>query len=253
MKKNKVFSVSIFIVTIFITCCANSKNTNDTLNAGDTLIVNPSYITDSINSYGYSIKKFGNDSIYGFADGHLRYILYLDTAVAINRILFRDGQKSLIDYNPSKSKSSIKEERFFTDINIVSKQVYMKDTIIFTANNPIQCTELAIEYHKNGKVAVSGYRGFFAAQGVPVGLITYYDSSGYLYRTKNYIYPKKGQPYIIVLEYYETGKLKSEKRYIYHLDGDDEATGIWKYYDENGKLIRTKNINRDGKITEQLN
>ena len=242
----------MYLCTIILNACVRGSLNGKTTIQEERVSIG--YITDSISPYGYTIEKFGNDSVYAFAeDGYLSYIIYLDTAAAINKILFTEGQRTYIEYNPSKSAGSIMSEYFFHDTNMVSSRVYMKDTIILTANNPVQCNKLIIDYYKNGKVKEHGYQGIFEAQGIPVGVCAEYDSLGNLNRTKNYIYLAQKDDndiftYIIESEYYDNGNPKWEKKYTNHVFCDfpeeyKEPIGTWQYYDENGKLIKTEKYN----------
>ena len=248
------FLYLLIICFVFLCCSSNKKATAQ---EEHTVFVQ---VTDSISPFGQRILKFGNDSIHAFnEDGSLSSIRYLDTASAINRIIFQDGYKLWIRYNPLNSENAIMTEHFFPGTNIVSSQIFMRDTIIVTAGNPITVNRFIIGYHENGKIKFIGYQGFFAAQGVPVGIQRHYNSLGLLYKTQNFIYPKQQDsnevfPYIIETAFHNNGKTKWRKyysNYVFFESGREAKFpfGTWRFYDENGRLIKTKK-HENGELIE---
>ena len=252
----------LLIICFSFLCCTLNKNSTAhkeciAVSYADNVIPN---VTDSISPFGQRIRKFGNDSIHAFnEDGSLSSIQYLDTASVIDMIRFRDGYKLWIRYNPLNSEDAIEIEDFFPGTNIVSSQTFMRDTIIVTAGNPIEVNRLIIEYHKNGKIKFTGYQGFFAAQGIPVGVNRHYNSLGQLYKTRNFIYPKSQDdnvffPYIIETVFHNNGKPKWTKyfsNYVFFESGREGKLpfGTWRFYDENGRLIKTKK-HENGELIE---
>ena len=245
MRKNSITYLFLICWGVILHVCSCSSPGKKTAAREEHI----GYVKDSISPYGEKIRKFGNDSIYSFdKEDSLSYILYLDTATVIEKIRFEKGRKTYVEYNPFNSEGSMMSEYFFSDTNTVSSRIYMRDTVILTANNPVQCNELIIDYHKNGKIKYFGYQGFYAGQGIPVGVHAEYDSSGYLSKTKDYVYPVQKNDneistYIIEMEFHDNGKPKWEKRYTNHVFYDlpeeyKKPTGTWKYYDVNGNVIK---------------
>ena len=251
-KANSGMEKAVFILGVFaliLSGCGNPKRVKQEHITSDDAENIISYVTDSINPWGNRILKFGNDSVYAFnEDSVISYILYLDTTMAIKRIIFENGKKSYIEYNPFIAKNLIQAEYFFPDTNIPSHQYYFRDSIIFTEGNPIKVYQYGVSYHKNGKIEYSGHQGVFIANGVAVGVWHYYDSLGFLTKTHNYIYPKDYgdfYPYVIVSEYFLNGKPKWEKLY-YNNDSFDAGEEYripirtWKYFSEKGVLYKTE-------------
>lgn len=238
MKKNS----SIVIALCFIfqaTACKPQRTTKDEGNK---------YITDSISPYDNRILKYGNDSIYAFSlDSIIDYILYQDTALPIKRILFENGRKSFVEYNPYHSKHSILSESFFLDSEQVSSKTFLKDSFIVYRNDSVLCNRLIIEYYKSGVVNSIKYQGFLEGQGVPVGTHQIYNELGELIKTEHYVYLRDQiqsylTTYIEESEYYTNGLLRWSKFYENYTfsesDFPPQAIGTWRYYDETGKLTK---------------
>ena len=162
-------------------------------------------------------------------------------------------EKNESEYNACYSENEIIMEYFYPDSDIVLSRIYSKDTIIITGDNPIECNKYYVSYYENGQIKEAGYQGFFQGQGIPVGIYKEYDENGFLVKTKNYIYPKQKEDimamdaftYIIESEYYENGHVQWEKwykNYVYYETDEENKVpiGTWKYYDRNGKLIKTE-------------
>jgi len=249
MEKNKFIIFYYSIIPLLLLGCNMQINKN-------ALKEDTGYsIRDSVNQYGNKIIIYGNDSIYAYSqDGNLSYIKYLDSLSAVRQIIFNEnGHISYIEYNPSYSKDFLLSENYYPDSNNLQFALWVRDTIIITEDNPIQCNRYYTEYYENGKAREAGYQGSFSGQGIPVGMQQYYNDLGQLVQTQNFIYPKQKEEiatsdiftYIIVSEYYDNGKPKWEKVYsnnIFHESGpeDKRPIGTWKYYNENGKLIKTE-------------
>ena len=245
MDKNKVFFASTLVVMTFVAYSFGAKKESthivDIVSAD---VINSNYVKDTINEYGTKVRIFGTDSVYSYNSGNIYHIKYnLDNYPIAEKSFYEDGIKSLIEYNIQYSKDSLYRESFYPISGNLSLAVWWKDTTIITDKNPIYCNEFYTQYYENGKIKALGYQGFFNGQGTSVGVHSSYDSLGYLTKTDNFIYPKKKRPYIIITEYYNNGKLKSEKMYVNHTiqeSDEEEPIGTWKYYDENGKLIKTE-------------
>jgi antitoxin component YwqK of YwqJK toxin-antitoxin module len=128
-------------------------------------------------------------------------------------------------------------------------------TIKIYAIDSINYPFLYESFHENGILAEKGIYDEYHSPIVRTGLWRYYDSTGILSKTENYIYPEKKRPYKIITEYYNNGKPKSAKMYINHAaityeSDEEEATGTWKYYDENGKIVKTEKY-ENGKLVQK--
>ena len=241
--------LALLAITVFTACNFNikkeSKNIVDTISNS---VIHADYIKDTINIFGTKIRIFGNDSTYSYySRGNIWCIEYnVDNYPIAEKVFYEDGIIRHIEYNVQYSKDSLYREFFYPVSEKLSLAVWAKDTVIITDENPIYCHEFYTQYYENGKIETFGYQGVFNGQGISVGVHNSYDSLGYLCSTDNFIYPKNKQPYIIITEYYNNGKPKSEKMYVNHAihDSDkEEPIGTWKYYNENGEIIRTEQHN----------
>ena len=233
----KYYILSFTIMSL--SCSFSKKNENMIGNHNDIMV------KDSISPYGDIIKIYGRDSILGYSsDGTLEYIKYLDSNSLYTLKLY-NADKSLkrIEYNIEHPKFAILTENFYPSINRVHSRESWVDSILVLEKDSFLLNILKEEFYENEVLKYQGYYGVILGQNAPIGIHKYFNKLDKLTRTENYIYPTKKRPYIIISEYYDNGNPKWEQIYINHVihESDrEEPTGTWKYYDEDGKLIKTR-------------
>jgi antitoxin component YwqK of YwqJK toxin-antitoxin module len=111
------------------------------------------------------------------------------------------------------------------------------------AKDSTNSTVISEDFYPNGILKEKGILDEIGSRRAPLGLWQYYDSTGVLTKTENFVYPTKKRPYWVKSEYYDNGKPKSEKQFYYDLEGESdtiEPKGIWKYYDKQGNVTKTE-------------
>lgn len=231
----------IIIMTLFCVSC-NGKNTKQVRAKS----IDSNCIKDTVIDKR-NVRIFGEDSIYTFFEDSpsvVQKIEYLNEKSKItHKNYYEDGSIAFIEYNCELMDNSIKAEIFYQSTGAIWQHTFCVDTVIITDNNPKECYELFVSYHENGKMKFNGYFGRADGQISAVSVQKFFNESGKIIKTENFIYPADKQPYIIISEYYENEKPKWEKIYVNHLiheSEQEEPIGNWKYYDESGKLTRTE-------------
>ena len=101
--------------------------------------------------------------------------------------------------------------------------------------------------YRNGIVIEKGQTEEVNACFIYSGIQYYYDSTGSLKQTRDYVVRKElsrscHETGFNILEknYYQDGVLESEKTFQSCVECEEFKAGIWKFYDNQGKLIKTK-------------
>ncbi len=202
---------------------------------------------DSIDSSGYLYCFFENDSIYTYSKDTILYrINYLDATNGQIRQKVNDFGNGIVsvEYVVNDNQQGQHKESEIYDIktNKLMARTYRVDTVIVTDGYLSWCFALNVNYYENGNIKDMGYVGHAFGQMCNIGKHKFYDNSGRLNKTENYIFTKE-YSYVIVTEFYGSGLLRSEKYYSNYSISDNDtkkAISTWKYYNEFGGLIKTE-------------
>lgn len=105
--------------------------------------------------------------------------------------------------------------------------------------------QLIYTFYENGKIREKGHQGYYAgketATGMYAGIWYRYDSTGTLQETILYHNDEPARAYIEKTYYHANGKPKVVGRFNnYELyESDIDSIGDWKYFNQQGQLIRT--------------
>lgn len=164
----------------------------------------------------------------------------------VSQIKYRKSGKKysvLYEYDNPKKGDTIRITYYPTGI-ISAIETFATDPVKILTS-----TEYSTGYesfYENGVLKEKGaYDQINYQRDFQVGLWSYYDSTGILVKTENYIYPNVNQYYVTRKEYYNNGAPKSEKQYTDLISNSESSEpekpiGTWKYYDIKGNLIKTE-------------
>jgi len=105
--------------------------------------------------------------------------------------------------------------------------------------------QLIYTFYENGKIKEKGHQGYYSGKEVATGIYAgtwyRYDTTGKLMETTVYHNDEPAKAYIEKTRYYANGRPKAIERFSnYELyESDIDSIGDWKYFDEQGQLIRT--------------
>ena len=105
-----------------------------------------------------------------------------------------------------------------------------------------------ITYHNNGRVKTITHHGIYNGCGVTVGIDSNFNSAGILIKTIAYDHSSKGGKGChdiftksTVTLYYKNGRHKVEQFFSSCYECTPVATGTWRWYNKEGKIIRHEN------------
>ena len=121
----------------------------------------------------------------------------------------------------------------------------VKSRVTIALENGINLPFMEYRFFPTGILLSKGAFKLFRENNVTVsyGLWRFYDEDGKLIKTENFIYPPNERPYVVETRFHSNGNIKSIKMFMADpLDesGEERPIGIWRYYDENGRLIKTE-------------
>lgn len=109
------------------------------------------------------------------------------------------------------------------------------------------CKELHQSFYRNGRLKSYGCQGRVenaeVSTGMSVGTWTYLDSiSGRVDSTFFYDNSAPAKAFILKKIFYPDGRIKAEETWNNYIlyESEPKRKGVWKYYAENGKLLRTQ-------------
>ena len=199
-------------------------------------VVDPDY---GIIIYNKLVNIIGGDSIRYTKDGYnvqgwqedfyvsgktLHKGFYVDGFIKIFKNYYENGQieRSFVSTDPRRSKMDIYYEDGKVRSNIAYFEGNPQNQYDFFRNGSPEYIE---ENDKNIEFLFK--RNSFFENGSPESIFELVDK-----KTKKYI--KK--------EFYENGRVKEEGSMIFRKDlGDYQKDGVWNYYDDKGKLLKTEN------------
>ncbi len=199
-------------------------------------VVDPDY---GIIIYNKLVNIIGGDSIRYTKDGYnvqgwqedfyvsgktLHKGFYVDGFIKIFKNYYENGQieRSFVSTDPRRSKMDIYYEDGKVRSNIAYFDGNPQNQYDFFRNGSPEYIE---ENDKNIEFLFK--RNSFFENGSPESIFELVDK-----KTKKYI--KK--------EFYENGRVKEEGSMIFRKDlGDYQKDGVWNYYDDKGKLLKTEN------------
>ncbi len=143
-------------------------------------------------------------------------------------------------------------ERGTSSDDTLSKSVYDDGRLqqIILKKDSGECEKMVVAFYHNGNLKSKGCQGHYAdkntSTGMYVGVWTAFDSLGHLIATTYYHNDEPLKAFIEKTSYYTSGQRKSIERFNnYELyESDIDSIGDWKYYSENGKLIKTIKHNK---------
>ena len=243
MASKDIFSPYFLIILLSITHFSCSANKGERENPKDEIIVE-SYVREEIDKNGKKRVYYGSDSIYGYSEvGALELISYLGKEKLSAVYYYPNEVVQAIFYNINEENDMIEFESFYDTGEIESAVYIIPDTLV-KAGKMIACNRKSIEYFKNGSIKNIGYSQF-EMDGTYAGLVKFFDETGRLTETQDYLFWGDDRSCIVESEYYDNGQAKWEKwywNYVYYETDEEykEPIGTWKYYDSNGKLIKTE-------------
>jgi antitoxin component YwqK of YwqJK toxin-antitoxin module len=134
----------------------------------------------------------------------------------------------------------------------LSKNVYDDNRLqqIVLRKDSGECEKMVLTFYHNGNLKSKGCQGHYAdkntSTGMYVGVWAEFDSLGHLIGTTFYHNDEPLKAFIEKTTYYADGNRKSIERFNnYELyESDIDSIGDWKYYSEDGKLIKTIKHNK---------
>jgi antitoxin component YwqK of YwqJK toxin-antitoxin module len=171
---------------------------------------------------GYNVQGWQEDFYVSGKTLHKGF--YVDGFIKIFKNYYENGQieRSFVSTDPRRSKMDIYYEDGKVRSNIAYFDGNPQNQYDFFRNGSPEYIE---ENDKNIEFLFK--RNSFFENGSPESIFELVDK-----KTKKYI--KK--------EFYENGRVKEEGSMIFRKDlGDYQKDGVWNYYDDKGKLLKTEN------------
>lgn len=165
-------------------------------------------------------------------------------------LLFCSKQKN--NEKLSFPKNSLKEN---SKNDTILKRNYSNNKLeyIILAEDSLESSELHISYYKNGNVKEKGLKGTISDKDINTKTSThtwyYYDEAKYLDSTIYYNNDEFKKDFIEKKRYYKNGNLKAIEKYNNYIlyENEKKSIGVWKKYNEDGKLIQTVNYSKKKK------
>lgn len=155
----------------------------------------------------------------------------------------KDNEKQSIHINSAK-------ENLKNDTILKQKYLNNKLEYVILAKDSLGSDELHITYYENGNVKEKGLIGIVSNKDVntkaSIQTWFYYDKLNNLDSTIYYNNDEFKKDFIEKKSYYKNGKLKTLEKYNNYIlyENEKDSTGIWKKYNEDGKLYQTINYNK---------
>lgn len=148
-------------------------------------------------------------------------------------------------------KKSLNEKNNEVAINndTLSKIVYKDGKIkeIIIVKDSLDAQELHLSFYENGNLESKGLQGIVGNKDVNTGISVatwfYYDTKKNLDSTIYYKNAEFGKDFIEKKRFYKNGGIKAIEKYNNYVlyENSIDSIGEWKYYNENGKLLKTIN------------
>jgi hypothetical protein len=133
---------------------------------------------------------------------------------------------------------------WFLMIRLLVYLLFFVLSITYTSTHA-QAPSTIKTYYKNGRIKAIVHQGYYNSCGVPVGIDTIYSRTGGLIKTIAYehtLAKGKGCHELstkrTLIFYYKNGRRKAEQYFVGCYECEPSATGTWKWYSEDGKIIR---------------
>jgi len=190
---------------------------------------------------GDSIRLVKNKPYNGWVKDH-----YEDGQLIHNGLYVKGKLTTYKNYyeNGNLERAFVKKDSKKSKLEIYYENGNLQTEALFFFSNPLKW----VDYYTDGSLES----------------IEEYNNSLDYYVQHKFYYPD-GKPHIILdlidkktktynyIECYESGEIMEEGQKIYNkTTGDYPRTGIWKIYDENGKLVRKEKYEKGILIDEEL-
>jgi antitoxin component YwqK of YwqJK toxin-antitoxin module len=121
----------------------------------------------------------------------------------------------------------------------------VKSRVDIAMQDGANCPMMEYSFYPTGILSSRGVLGGFQETNFIAyyDLWYHYDEEGRLIMTMNYIHPPNQLPYVVETRFHNNENIKSIKMFIADpLDesGEERPIGIWRFYDENGELVKTE-------------
>ena len=229
----------IFLSIIHFSCSANKTEQQKTQQEEISV---KSYVREQIKSDGKKKIYYGSDSVYSYSEvGTLESIGYSGAGKIRTIYYYPNGDTQAIFYTMNSEDDTMQFESFYDTGKLESAVYIIPDTMI-KAGEVIRCDRKSLQYFKNGGIKSIGYSQY-GMEGSYAGLVKFFDETGRLIKTQDYLFWGDNRSCIVESEYYDNGQAKWDKwywNYVYYETDEEykEPIGTWKYYDRNGKLIK---------------
>jgi len=185
-------------------------------------------------SFQKQVRKSNKCELLSFIKRSKKYV---ELKVNIRGIKIREVERLKVAFNEvgkSNDKEIVDESKirkvYYFDNGEIEAIIYQKDSLLDDGNI---CSELHLDYHRNGQLKEWGCQGSYHGSGAMVGTWFKYDTTGLLLEKTYYHLAEFKDAYMEVTEFYPNGKTKAIKRYKnagqYEIDQD--SIGEWQFFE----------------------